>query len=160
MGLLDFIFKKKNASNMNSDRRDNINIEHKTQTSIDNKVLAISGASGTEQIDLAIELLSDSDYKIRGNAASQVAESGITALGVVYKLVNRLADDNEYVRSMSAKALWKLNQIEYAICSLRDEYDNPANMTKNDALKAIQLLQDNADNINNWEALYQNNWKY
>ena len=60
---------------------------------------------------------------------------------------------------MSAKALWKLNQIEFAIRSLRDEYDYPANMTKNDALAAIQLLQDNADDRNNWEELYQTNWK-
>lgn len=83
----------------------------------------------------------------------------IEAIGVWYELANTLADDYESVRLASAKTFWQLEGVGYAIRSLRDEHENPARLTKQQALEGIRALLKTADNKSIFIALLRDNWQ-
>lgn len=125
--------------------------------SADDAIAVLSDAS--DKVKTAMELLKYGNYEVRGAVASEVARLGIRAVGVWFELANTLGDPFEEVRMRSAKAFWKLEGVDYAIRSLRDEYENPAHMRKEDALKGIRALRETADDESAFETLFKENWE-
>ena len=106
-----------------------------------------------------MELLKHSNYKIRAAAASATVKFAIETLGVWFELANRLADDYEEVRLEAAKALWQFEGgAKYAVRSLRDEFNAPAHMTREDALRGIDVLRRVASDKPAFEKLLRENW--
>lgn len=61
--------------------------------------------SREDQVDLAIALLKSGVWSVRRDTARKVSELNMSMLGVIYELVNNLADDYKEVREESSKAL-------------------------------------------------------
>lgn len=132
--------------------------KQKRATSIDDAIARLSDASDEERVGTAMELLKSSDSGVRAAVASEVAQLEIKAVGVWYELANTLADDYESVRLASAKAFWQLGGVDYAIRSLRDEYEAPAHMSKNDALRGINIFRETSDDQLVFRKLIEENW--
>ena len=127
--------------------------------SVNDVIARLSAASDEEQVKLAMELLKNPNYMVRASVASEVARLEIRAVGVWFELANMLADGHEEARTESAKAFWKLKGVDYAIRSLRDEYENPAHISKEDALVGITALRETADDETAFEKLLEENWE-
>lgn len=106
-----------------------------------------------------MELLNDPNYEIRAAVASVTARLGIKAVGVWFELANRLGDDYEKVRLEAAKAFWQLKGVGYAIRSLRDEFDAPAHMSKEEVLRGIDALREVSPDKSTFEKLLEENWE-
>lgn len=118
----------------------------------------LTGVSDDEKIKNVMELLKTPDLDTRVVTASQVAKLNIEAVGVWYELANTLADEHEEVRLSSAKAFWELKGVDYAIRSLRDEYNVPAHMSQQAALKGIHALKTTSEDTKAFDELIKNNW--
>jgi len=125
--------------------------------STDDAIARLSDASDEGKVELAMNLLKNPNYMVRVSAASEVARLGIRAVGVWFELANMLADGHEEARTESAKAFWELKGVDYAIRSLRDEYENPAHINKEDALVGITALRETADDETAFEKLLKEN---
>jgi HEAT repeat protein len=122
-------------------------------------VRKLSGVSEDEKISNAIELLKTQDLETRIVTASLLAKLGIEAVGVWYELANTLGDEHEEMRFSAAKAFWELEGVDYAIRSLRDEYNSPEHMKKKDAIKGIYALKKTSDNALTFYGLIKTNWE-
>lgn len=127
-------------------------------TAINDAIAKLSDISDEERVGKAIELLKASDFEVRAAVASAIARLEIKSVGVWYELTNTLTDDHESVCLSSAKAFWQLGGVDYAIRSLRDEYEAPAHMSKSDALKGINFLRDTSDDQFIFNKLIKENW--
>jgi hypothetical protein len=146
MGIFDKLFgKSKTAEEMLAGR-------------VNDAIARLSNASDRQKVVIAMELLKDPDYEVRGAVAAEIARLNIHAVGAWFELANRLADDYEEVRIKAAKAFWRLGGVDYAIRSLRDEYGSPAHMTRGDALRGIEVLRKTADDESVFEKLLEENW--
>jgi hypothetical protein len=121
-------------------------------------IARLSNASDKQKVVIAMELLKDPNYEVRGAVASEIARLNIRAVGPWFELANRLGDDHEEVRIKAAQAFWKLGAVDYAIRSLRDEYENPAHMSMGDALRGIEVLRSMAEDKSVFEKLLRENW--
>lgn len=124
-----------------------------------NAIARLSEATHETRVPIAVKLLRTSDYEVKAAVASEIGRLKIRAVGVWYELANALADDHEFVRLASAKAFWQLEGVGYAIRSLRDEHENPANMSKESALRGIRTLMETASEKINFENLLKENWQ-
>lgn len=151
MGILDWLRRKQKepASVVKQNRA----------MPFDNAIARLSDASNEERVGAAMELLKSSDYEVRAAVASEIARLKIAAVGVWYELANTLADGHESVRLASAKSFWQLEGVGYAIRSLRDEHENPAHMTKHQALEGIRALLMTADDKSVFIGLLRDNWQ-
>ena len=123
-----------------------------------NAIARVSDASDKERVGVAIELLKSSNHLVRAGVASEVARLEIKGVGIWYELANTLADDYEVVRLASAKTFWQLDGVGYAIRSLLDEHENPAHMTRDQALEGIRALMMTASDKSVFIALLRENW--
>jgi len=128
-------------------------------SSADGKIARLARATGAEQIDLTVELLRDPSQEIKSDVISLVVRLKINALGVLFELVNILADEDDSVSLEAAKALWNLDSVEYAIRSLQDEHENPANMSKESALRGIKSLMKAASEKTEFDNLLKEKWQ-
>lgn len=151
MGILDWLRRKQKESASV--------VRQKRAMPVDNTIARLSDASNEKRVGVAMELLKSLDYEVRAAVASEVARLKIEAVGVWYELANALADDYESVRLASAKTFWQLEGVGYAIRSLRDEHENPARMTKQQALEGIEILLKTADDKPIFIALLRDNWQ-
>jgi hypothetical protein len=122
-------------------------------------ITQLSDAPDEKKVEIAVELLKNPNHEIRNLIISELANLNIRAVGVWFELVNRLADEHESVRKNSAEAFWKLDAVDYAIRSLRDEYENPAHMRKPDALRGIDILRQSGEK-STFENLLEENWEH
>ena len=154
------IIKKYHPYNRTSDNVQDIDAEKPVaaSNSSENQIVA-QQLSSDDQVDLAIDLLKSEDWTIRRDTATKVSELKMSKLGVVYELVNNLADNYKDVCEESAKALIALNSVGYAIRSLKDEYQYPSKMTSQEALKGVELLKKLHKNNTEWQTLYKENWE-
>ncbi len=149
MGIFDRLFgKKKEKARVN-----------KKADVVEGAIARLSNASDEKRVEIAMELLKHPNYEIRAAVASVTGRSGIKAVGVWFELANRLGDDYEKVRLEAAKAFWQLEGVGYAIRSLRDEYENPAHMSKENALRGINTLRETGDDKSAFEKLLEENWE-
>jgi hypothetical protein len=151
MGMFNRLRRKRKEPNFSTER--------KSATHVDDAIARLSDASDKDKVVTAMELLKSSDSEIRAAVASEVARLEIKAVGVWYELANALGDEYESVRIASAKAFWQLGGVEYAIRSLRDEYEAPAHMDKKAALKGISALKKTAGNSLAFEETIKSNWE-
>ena len=119
----------------------------------------LSDASEEEKSNVAIELLKSSDPDIKKSVAIEIARMKIKSAGVSFELVNALGDFSKSVRRVSAEVLWKLEHIDFAIRSLRDEYEAQAHMNREEVRRAIYTLDRAAPVETNFENLLKENWK-
>jgi len=149
MGIFDWLFdKKKEKARVN-----------KKADVVEGAIARVSNASDEKKTEIAMELLKHPNYEIRVAVASVTARLGIKTVGVWFELANRLGDDYEKVRLEAAKAFWQLEGVDYAIRSLRDEFDAPAHMSKEDALRGIDALREVSPDKLTFEKLLEENWE-
>lgn len=86
-------------------------------------------------------------------------EQSMNQGGVIYELINLLGHDHPQVRSEAARTLVDLEMVGFALRSLKDEYQYPAHMSKDQALAAVRLLEQTLNNPTLWQGLYQENWE-
>lgn len=135
---------------MKSEFDEQINLERKVMERLKN-------APEEKRTEIAVELLKHPNYKTRVIVASLIARLGIKTIGVWFELANRLADDHKEVRLEAAKAFWNLGGVDYAIHSLRDEFNTPAHMSSVEAFKGIQVLRQ-ASFSPTFKNLLEENW--
>lgn len=152
---------KNSKVNLSSDLQKRIDqLKDKPEMEYKEKILkSLTKVSEKEKVEIAIKLLKDSIPIIRGKAASEIARVGIRAVGVWYELANRLADASGDVRLKAAEAFWKLEGVDYAIRSLRDEYLNPAHMTNQEVFRGIYALLVTSQNRHAFKDILSSNWK-
>lgn len=149
MGILDKLFGKKQEKVRASKKAD----------VVEGAIARVSDASDEKRIEIAMELLKHPNYEIRAAVASITAKLGIEAVGVWFELANKLGDDYEKVRLEAAKAFWQLKGVDYAIRSLRDEFDAPAHMGKEEALRGIDALREISLDKSTFAKLLEENWE-
>lgn len=115
--------------------------------------------SAEDKVEVATRLLTSSSPKVRAAIASEVGTLPLNALGVWFELANRLGDVDEQVRVAAAKSFWKLKGVEYAIRSLRDEYEVPAKMSRQEALLGLMTLRKTALDPEEFRVLMHANWE-
>lgn len=86
-------------------------------------------------------------------------EQKMTQGGIVYELINLLGHADGRVRSEAALTLVRLEMVGFALRSLKDEYQFPAHMGKDQALQAVKLLEQTLNDPAQWAALHQENWE-
>lgn len=151
MGIFEWLFRKQKGPSPGP--------KGSEASLVDSAIARLSNGSDEARVPIAMELLRSSDYRVKAAVASEAARLQIRAVGVWYELANALADEHEEVRLESAKAFWKLSGADYAIRSLRDEYENPAHMGKKDALRGLYALKKTVDDVSTLEELLKSNWK-
>lgn len=149
MGILDKLFGKK---------KEKVRASKKVDV-VESAIARVSNASDEKRVEIAMELLKHPNYEIRAAVASVTARLGIKAVGVWFELANRLGDDYEKVRLEAAKAFWQLEGVGYAIRSLRDEFDAPAHISKEEALRGIDALRLVSPDQTTFEKLLEENWE-
>jgi HEAT repeat protein len=123
-----------------------------------NAVYTLGKIGDDRAMEPLFETLKDNRKEVKAEAASEIARLGIRSDKICVELVKKLADENEEVRLKSAKALWRLNAIDFAIRSIRDEYKNRVKMSKEGALCELIVLEETADYTSIFEKLLAENW--
>ncbi|MFH1035790.1 MAG: hypothetical protein V1806_14875, partial [Pseudomonadota bacterium] len=103
--------------------------------------------------------LKNGDASARLMAMRAAREQRFTQGGVIHELINLLGRDHPEVSSQAALTLVALDMVAYALRSLKDEYQHPARMRKDQALAAVKLLEQTLNDPQRWAALYQQNWE-
>jgi len=88
-----------------------------------------------------VNALKYGDSKNRKSMISEVVDSEIHTVDVLYELANLLGDAHEDVRLKAGETFWQLKGVDYAIHTLRDEYVSPVYLSREDVLLGLGVLK-------------------
>jgi hypothetical protein len=115
--------------------------------------------SAEPKLEDVIAGLKSGDKNLQLKAIKIAKDHSMNQIGVLYELVNLLGGYEPEVRSVAADAIVTLDAAKYAVRSLKDEYQYPANMEKEQVKSALELLMNRVGNDQEWALIYKESWE-